>query len=105
MNNIKRARSGDKNLAGADLTGANLTGATMPDGRTWEAYSADPLAGICDDPVARERAIAAWGNHTWRDCPMHAAHGWSKIEECPVDRRIAVAAFVTVFDGGLLDAP
>lgn len=77
----------------------------MPDGRAWEVYSADPLAGVCDEPEARQRAIAAWGNHQWTNCPMHAAHGYSDIGDAPADKRILVAAFVAIFDANLLPQP
>ena len=92
-------------LHGANLHGADLSRATMPDGRTFEAYAADPLAGICQDAAARDRAVAAWGNHSWRDCPMHVANGYTGIGDAPAAARIAVAAFVALFDGLLLPAP
>ena len=92
-------------LNGASIVGASLVGAIMPDGRTWEEYKLDPLAGICDEPEARKRAIAAWGEHTWEACPMHAAHGWKGIGDAPKDKRIAVAAFVALFDSHLLPVP
>ena len=93
------------NLAGADLAGADLADAVLPDGRTLAAYLLDPLAGICDDPEARARAIAAWGHHTWQDCPLHAAHGWTSTADAAADRRLAAAAFVALFDAGLLPQP
>ena len=99
------------NLHGADLSGADLSRAdllsraTMPDGRTFEAYAADPLAGICQDAAARGRAVAAWGNHSWRDCPMHVANGYTGIGDAPAAARLAVAAFVALFDGVLLPVP
>ena len=92
-------------LHGADLHGARLRWATMPDGRTFEAYAADPLAGICQDAAARSRAVAAWGKHSWRDCPMHVANGYNGVGDAPAATRIAVAAFVALFDGLLLPAP
>ncbi len=97
-------------LRGADLRdavlmGANLRGATLPDGRPWADYCADPLAGICQDATARVRAIAAWGKHSWGDCPMHAAHGWTSLGDVPEDTRIRVAAFVALFDAELLPKP
>ena len=92
-------------LHGADLHGARLRWATMPDGRTFEAYAADPLAGICQDAAARDRAVAAWGNHSWRDCPMHAANGYNGVDDAPAATRIAVAAFVALFDSLLLPVP
>ena len=103
--NLAGADLADANLADANLSYANLRGATMPDGRKWGAYVIDPLAGICDEPEARRRAVAAWGNHEWSNCPMHAAHGWGGLGDAPVDKRIAVAAFVAVFDARLLPAP
>jgi hypothetical protein len=92
-------------LAGAQLANANLASAKMPDGRKWEDYSADPLAGICTEPEARKRAIGAWGNHEWANCPMHAAHGWGSVDDAPRDKRRDVAAFVAVFDARLLARP
>ena len=92
-------------LRGANLRGANLWGAIMPDGRTYDQWRADPLAGLCDTPEATDRAIAAWGAHTWRDCPMHAAHGWNGVEAAPEQKRQLVATFVALFDGRLLPAP
>ena len=103
--NLRNASLRNANLRNASLDGANLAGATMPDGRLFEEYRADPLAGICDEPAARERAIAAWGSHTWSDCPMHAAHGYAGINDAPADKRIAVAAFVALFDARLLPRP
>jgi Pentapeptide repeats (8 copies) len=93
------------NLRGAYLRGANLRGATMPDGRAWADFLLDPLAGICSDPEARKRAVEAWGNHEWTSCPMHAAHGWTSIDQAPEAIRRNVAAFVAVFDAGLLPKP
>jgi len=92
-------------LHGADLHGARLRWATMPDGRTFEAYAADPLAGICQDAAARSRAVAAWGKHSWEDCPVHAAMGYNGIDDAPADTRLAVAAFVALFDALLLPVP
>ena len=92
-------------LHGAHLSGADLSRATMPDGRTFEAYAADPLAGICQDAAARSRAVTAWGNHSWRDCPMHVANGYTGIGDAPAAARLAVAAFVALFDGVLLPVP
>jgi len=99
-------------LTGADLTGAdltranlfeaNLTGAIMPDGRTWEAYQADPLAGICEESEARARALSAWGHHTWRNCPMHTAYGWKSVGDAPKAKRLLVGAFIALFDAKLL---
>jgi len=101
--NLSSADLSSADLHWADLHGASLRGAVLPDGRTYEAYRQDPLAGICDDPEARARAEAAWGHHTWTDCPMHAAHGWSGIGDAPADRQRDVAAFVALFDARLLE--
>ena len=106
---LRSANLRSADLAGADLrraylTGADLTGATLPDGRTFEAYRRDPLLGICDDPAARERALAAWGSRSWTDCPMHAAHGWNDFGEVPADKLLAVGAFVALLDGNHLPA-
>ena len=95
----------EADLYQADLRGADLRGATMPDGRVFEAYKADPLAGICQDTAARDRAVAAWGKHSWEDCPVHAAMGYNGVDDAPADTRLAVAAFVALFDGLLLPAP
>ena len=92
-------------LHGADLSEADLHEATMPDGRTFEAYAADPLAGICQDAAARSRAVAAWGNHSWEGCPMHAANGYNGVGDAPAAARLAVAAFVALFDSLLLPVP
>lgn len=92
-------------LTGADLRGAVLTGAVMPDGRTYEAWVADPLEGICDEPEARSRAIAAWPNRTWEDCPMNAALGIQGVEKAPEGKRLKVATFVALLDGGHLPHP
>ena len=98
----------EANLTKADLTGANLmeadlTGAIMPDGRTWEEYQADPLAGICEEPEARARALSAWGHHTWQDCPMHAAYGWRSVRDAPETKRLLVSTFVALFDSRLFE--
>ena len=105
------------NLREADLSGANMSGAhlrevslrradlreaVLPDGRSLAEWRADPLAGLCTEPEAVERARAAWGAHTWQDCPMHAAHGWVGIDDAPEDKRVLVATFVALFDGGHL---
>ena len=87
------------NLRSANLRSANLEGATMPDGRVWEAYRADHLAGLCTTPEIRERAVAAWGHHTWQDCPMHAAHGVTAPTSA------AMAAWVALYDAHLLERP
>jgi len=100
--NLARANLKGANLTGANLARVNLTGAIMPDGRTWEAYRADPLAGICEEPEARARALSAWGNHTWQDCPMHTAYGWESVEDAPETKRFLVGAFIALFDSKLL---
>jgi hypothetical protein len=113
--NLNNADLSDANLSGANLSGANLSeanlrgadlrDATMPCGRTWEEYQLDPLAGICQTPEARARAIAARDGHSWADCPMHAALGIGGLDEIKeADTRRLVAAFVAVHDGRLLDA-
>lgn len=98
---------GGANLRGADLEGANLRGAylggaTLPDGRKFEQYVNDPLLGICDEPDARKRAVAAWGNHRWGECPMSAAMGYQCLADAPEQKRLLVAAFVALFDSRLL---
>jgi len=92
-------------LLEADLLEADLRGAVLPDGRSLAEWQADPLAGLCTEPEAVERARAAWGAHTWQDCPMHAAHGWAGIGDAPEDKRVLVATFVALFDGEHLPAP
>ena len=102
---LRFAKLSGADLSGADLSGADLYGAIMPDGRTFEEYKTDPLANICSEPEARKRAVAAWGNHTWRDCPMHSAFGYNGINDAPEDKRKIVAAFVALFDARLLPKP
>ena len=102
---LRGADLSEADLSEADLHEADLHEATMPDGRTFEAYAADPLAGICQDAAARDRAVAAWGNHSWEDCPVHAANGYTGIGDAPAAERLAVAAFVALFDGVLLPVP
>ena len=102
---LSEADLSEADLHEADLHEADLSGATMPDGRTFEAYAADPLAGICQDAAARSRAVAAWGKHSWEDCPVHAAMGYNGIDDAPADTRLAVAAFVALFDALLLPVP
>ena len=102
---LSRADLHGADMHEADLHEADLHEATMPDGRTFEAYAADPLAGICQDAAARSRAVAAWGKHSWRDCPMHVANGYTGIGDAPAAARLAVAAFVALFDGVLLPVP
>ncbi len=99
--NLARAYLAGANLAGADLAGALV----MPDGRTWRAYRADHLAGICDDQDVRARAIAAWGCHTWQDCPMHAALGVDGIADVADAKRAAVAVWIALYDAGHLPRP
>lgn len=41
----------------------------------------------------------AWGNYTWKDCPMHAAHGLSR----PTGPEMA--CWVALYDAGMLDPP
>ena len=102
---LRGADLSEADLSEADLHEADLHEATMPDGRTFEAYAADLLAGICQDAAARDRAVAAWGNHSWEGCPMHVANGYTGIGDAPAAARLAVAAFVALFDGVLLPVP
>ena len=92
-------------LYGADLRGADLSGATLPCGVKFEDYKKDPLAGLCKEPEARKRAVDAWGNHKWTNCPMHEGLGISRVEEAPENIRLNVAAFVALFDAKLLPVP
>ena len=110
--NLKGADLEGANLDGANLRSANLRGADpylpplrLVDGRTIEEWRADPLAGLCTEPKTVSRAVAAWGNHTWKDCPMHAAHGWNDLGDAPKDKRRLVACFVALFDAGHLPKP
>ena len=93
------------NLRGANLWGADLQNAILPDGRKFEDYLLDPLAGICSEPDAVSRALSAWGSHTWQDCPMHAAFGWNNISDAPKDKQLLVSAFIALFDAKLLPKP
>lgn len=77
----------------------------MPDGRTYEEWVADPLAGLCDDPESVARAIAAWGKRTWEDCPLHVAHGWEGIGDAPAEKRLLAATFVCLLDSNRLPKP
>ena len=90
-------------LTGANLRGAYLTRATMPDGRKWEAYRLDHLAGICDSPEVRAKAVAAWGAHTWQDYPLHCALGIDSSVKAPgANGPILVACWVALYDANLL---
>ena len=90
-------------FTGADLRGADLRGATMPDGRVWEQYRVDHLAGICSEPQVIARALAAWGQHDWRSCPMHSALGIAGLHGIEDDeQRRLVACWVALYDGGHL---
>ena len=102
---LDRANLYGANLYDANLTGAYLHGAIMPDGRTYEQWQADPLAGLCAEPEARNRAIAAWGAHTWQDCPLTMGMGIHGPHEAPAEKRLLVATFVALFDGGQLPRP
>ena len=94
------------NLVGANLEGAYLVGATiMPDGRTWDAYRADHLADLCTTPEIHAKALAAWGGHSWRDCPMHAALNINSAMEAPESLRLRVACWVALYDANLLPKP
>jgi hypothetical protein len=88
---LRNANLYGANLEGTALRGARLDGATMPDGRKWEAYRQDPLAGIFRSPEARERAVRDWKRNGSPDFRGKD--------------RIAVAAFIAVHDAGLLDWP
>lgn len=93
-------------LHDADLTYTILTDAVLTDGRTLAEWQADPLAGLCTDPEARARAIAAWGQHTWRDCPLHEGMGINGLYNINDDakRRLA-ACFIALFDCHHLPKP
>jgi len=94
------------NLVGADMAGADMAGATiMPDGRTWDAYRADHLADLCTTPEIHAKALAAWGGHSWRDCPMHAALNINSAMEAPESLRLRVACWVALYDANLLPKP
>ena len=109
---LRMASLGHADLTHADLTGVRLdsscgdialVGAAMPDGRPWEAYRTDHLAGIIGGELAA-RAVAAWGEHTWESCPMGAAlgiDGLHGIEDAGLRPR--VGAWVALYDAGLLD--
>jgi hypothetical protein len=97
--NLIRANLTRANLDGAYLDGASLDGATMPDGRVWEDYKEDHMAGLCDNPEVRARAISAWGSHRWGDCPMSAAHG---VRE---STGLIMSAWVALYDARLLSKP
>ena len=111
---LRMARFGHATLTDATLTGARfgggypgddiaLVGAAMPDGRSWEEYREDHLAGICSDPVVVARALAAWGGHTWESCPMGAAFGIDKFEDVEdAGLRLRVGCWVALYDAGLL---
>lgn len=112
---LRMARLGHADLTWADLTGARLdpacadddiamVGATLPDGRPWDAYRTDHLAGICSGVQMVARVLGAWGGHTWESCPMGAAlgiDGLHGIEDAGLRRR--VGAWVALYDAGLLD--
>jgi len=49
-------------------------------------------------------ALAAWGKHSWADCPMHEALGISSPEEAG-DKALLVGAWVALYDGNHLDKP
>ncbi len=103
VSNLAGANLAGAHLAFANLAFANLTGATMPDGRKWEEYRVDHLAGICSEPEIIARARAAWGNHDWRSCPMHSALGIGGLHLIKDDeQRRLVACWVALYDGGHL---
>jgi hypothetical protein len=97
------------NLGGADLRSAYLRSANlgdltvMPDGRKWSEYKLDHLAGICQTPDIKAKAIAAWGNHTWSDCPMHCALGIRSASQA--SEPLLVSAWVALYDAHQLTAP
>ena len=102
--NLSRAGLSGANLSGADLRWADLIKATMPDGRKWEEYRLDHYAGICDSDGVRAKADAAWGSHTWKDCPMHEALGVSSVEEAGEKAKL-VGCWVALYDSDLLPEP
>jgi Pentapeptide repeats (8 copies) len=97
-----RAKLNGADLRNANLIRTDLVEAVMPDGRPWEEYLTDPLAGICEEPTARARAIAVWDKHTRGQCPISAACGWPDFDSVPKRKRIAVATFMALFDSGKL---
>ena len=100
---LTRADLRGADLTDADLRAAKLTGATMPDGRRWEQYQEDHIAGICSEPGVIARALAAWGEHDWSSCPMHSALGIDGLDDIEDDeRRRLVACWVALYDGGHL---
>ena len=99
------ARLVGASLVGASLDGARLDGASLPDGRDWETYKDDHLAGLCSTPEIVAKATEAWGGHDWGNCPMHAAYGIKGIDQAPEDKRIAMAAWVALYDARLLESP
>lgn len=104
--NLSYADLRGADLRGVDLTHADLTDAVLPDGRTLEEWRADPLAGLCTDPEARARATAAWGQHSWRDCPLHEGMGINSLRDVEDDvKRLLAACFVTLFDSHHLPKP
>jgi len=52
-----------------------------------------------------EEVAAAWGKHTWTDCPMATAFGCHKLEAVPECHRSGAALFVALFDGRHLPRP
>ena len=101
--NLRDANLEGAYLEGAYLRGADLRDATIVDGRRWEDYSSDHLAGICQTPEIRAKAVAAWGAHSWSDCPMHNALGISNFGQAENPR--AVACWVALYDANLLSKP
>ena len=102
--NLSGANLSWANLSGANLRWANLIEATMPDGRKWEEYRLDHYAGICDSDEVRAKAGAAWGSHTWKNCPMHKALGISSTEEAGEKAKL-VGCWVALYDSDVLPEP
>ena len=101
---LSRADLSGADLSGADLRWADLIKATMPDGRKWEEYRLDHYAGICDSDEVRAKAGAAWGSHTWKNCPMHKALGISSTEEAGEKAKL-VGCWVALYDSDVLPEP
>ena len=103
--NLDGASLARANLARANLARANLDGASLVDGRSWDDYRGDHLAGLCSEPEIVAKVVAAWGNHEWKNCPMHGAHGWSSLNDAPESVRLLAACWVALYDAKLLESP